>query len=76
MNPPSPRLTEHYQLAAGLAFGKREAKLLRGAVRPTWAADSSHCWHATRDRTGLRYVLVEVHKQQQSDLFDHVALAN
>ncbi len=76
MNPPSPRLTEHYQLAAGLAFGKREAKLLRGAVRPTWAADSSHFWHATRDRTGLRYVLVEVHKQQQSDLFDHVALAN
>jgi dipeptidyl aminopeptidase/acylaminoacyl peptidase len=67
-------LPERYRLAAGLAFGKREARLLRGAVRPIWAADGSWFWHTTRDADGPRHLLVDVRARSQSDLFDHPAL--
>ncbi len=68
-------LDGRYRLAADLAFAQREAKYLRGAVRPTWAADSSKFWFATREADGLRHRLVDVRTRQQADLFDHAALA-
>jgi dipeptidyl aminopeptidase/acylaminoacyl peptidase len=68
-------LPDRYRMAAGLAFGQRDTKLLRGPVRPLWAADGSHFWHATRESDGMRHVLVDVRARAQSGLFDHVALA-
>ena len=68
-------LPERYRLAASLAFGQREPRLLRGAVRPIWAADGSHFWHTTREAAGPRHVLVDVRTRTQSDLFGHDALA-
>lgn len=70
-----PPMPERYRMAAGLAFGHREARLLRGAVRPVWAADSTHFWHTTREAEGLRHVLVDVIVGRQQDLFDHNAVA-
>ena len=68
-------LEDRYKLTAGLAYTQRESRLLRGAVRPTWAADGSHFWHSTRQADGLRHVLVDVQARQQTDLFDHAAVA-
>jgi dipeptidyl aminopeptidase/acylaminoacyl peptidase len=76
MTLPTPStLRDSYRMAMGLAFGQREAKLIRGAVRPVWAADGSHFWHATREAQGLRHVLVDVKARAQSDLFDHADVA-
>jgi dipeptidyl-peptidase 4 len=76
MNAAPLSLQARYELAARMAFGQREARLLRGAVRPMWAADSTHFWYVTREADGLRHVLVDVLARQQQDLFDHQALAN
>ncbi len=66
---------DHYALAATLSMGHREARLLRGPVRPMWAADGSHLWHRTRDADGVRHILVDVAARTQTPLFDHEALA-
>ena len=68
-------LEEKYKLAASLAIGQRDQRLLHGRVRPTWADDSSCFWYATRTSEGIEYVLIDVASQSRSPLIDRDALA-
>jgi dipeptidyl aminopeptidase/acylaminoacyl peptidase len=68
-------LEERYKVAAGLAFGQRDAPLRQGPPRPHWSDDGRHFWYAARDGATVQYVVVDVDARQQHDVPDPAALA-